>query len=196
MRQSAGQAIDDAGRFLDAWGALAVEFQWPPGELFDAAAKRAPALRLMLFDLPAVAERARARLADAGLLERASILWRQFPDELITGRGGYYLAHPDRSLGPLTFVGRAPMLGRDGPAKSIIGAAVAGSEGILTASVKWPGPGACLQTQPVRRRRGTKAGQASTRKHAAPAIRGSKEQDKPRPKGDRLLEPFAGWDAR
>ena len=35
MRQSAGQAIDDAGRFLDAWGALAVEFQWPPGELFD-----------------------------------------------------------------------------------------------------------------------------------------------------------------
>jgi hypothetical protein len=33
MRQSAGQAID--GRFLDAWGALAVEFQWPPGELFD-----------------------------------------------------------------------------------------------------------------------------------------------------------------
>ena len=29
------QAINDAGRFLDAWGALAAEFQWTPGELFD-----------------------------------------------------------------------------------------------------------------------------------------------------------------
>ena len=29
------QAINDAGRFLDAWGALAGEFQWSPGELFD-----------------------------------------------------------------------------------------------------------------------------------------------------------------
>ena len=37
------------------------------GVFLAAAATRAPALRLMLFDLPAVAERARARLADAGL---------------------------------------------------------------------------------------------------------------------------------
>jgi hypothetical protein len=29
------QAIDDAGRFLDQLGSLAVEFQWTPGELFD-----------------------------------------------------------------------------------------------------------------------------------------------------------------
>jgi hypothetical protein len=29
------QAINDAGRFLDAWGALAAEFQWSPGDLFD-----------------------------------------------------------------------------------------------------------------------------------------------------------------
>ena len=29
------QAIDAAGRFLDAWGAFAVEFQWTPGELLD-----------------------------------------------------------------------------------------------------------------------------------------------------------------
>jgi hypothetical protein len=36
-------------------------------------------------------------------------------------------------------------------------------------------------SKPVRRRRGTKAGQASTRKHAAAAIRGSKEEDKPCP---------------
>src|ERR1700731_2425000 len=37
-------------------------------------------------------------------------------------------------------------------------------------------------SKPVRGRRGTKAGRASTRKHAAPAIRGSEEADKPRPK--------------
>jgi demethylspheroidene O-methyltransferase len=43
------------------------------GIFLAAVAMRAPALRLMLLDLPAVAERARARLADAGLLERASI---------------------------------------------------------------------------------------------------------------------------
>ena len=43
------------------------------GVFLTAAATRAPALRLMLLDLPAVAKRARARLADAGLLERASI---------------------------------------------------------------------------------------------------------------------------
>jgi hypothetical protein len=48
------------------------------GVFLAAAATRAPALRLMLFDLPAVAERARARLADAGLLERASIYGGDF----------------------------------------------------------------------------------------------------------------------
>jgi hypothetical protein len=29
------QAIDAAGRFLDQWGSLAVEFQWTPADLFD-----------------------------------------------------------------------------------------------------------------------------------------------------------------
>jgi hypothetical protein len=29
------RAIDDAGRFLDEWGAQAAEFQWTAGELFD-----------------------------------------------------------------------------------------------------------------------------------------------------------------
>jgi demethylspheroidene O-methyltransferase len=42
------------------------------GVFLQAAATRAPNLRLMLFDLPAVTQRARARLSDAGLLERAS----------------------------------------------------------------------------------------------------------------------------
>jgi demethylspheroidene O-methyltransferase len=43
------------------------------GVFLAAATERAPHLRLMLFDLPAVAERARERLSQAGLLERASI---------------------------------------------------------------------------------------------------------------------------
>jgi hypothetical protein len=29
------QAIDDAGKFLDAWKSLALELQWTAGELFD-----------------------------------------------------------------------------------------------------------------------------------------------------------------
>jgi hypothetical protein len=29
------QAIDDAGRFLDQWGSLAIELGWAAGELFD-----------------------------------------------------------------------------------------------------------------------------------------------------------------
>src|ERR1700724_672006 len=29
------QAIDDAGRFLDQWGKLAMELGWTAGELFD-----------------------------------------------------------------------------------------------------------------------------------------------------------------
>jgi demethylspheroidene O-methyltransferase len=48
------------------------------GVFLAAAAARAPALRLMLLDLPAVAERARARLSDAGLLERTSIYGGDF----------------------------------------------------------------------------------------------------------------------
>ena len=33
------QAINDAGRFLDAWGALAAEFQWVAGRSFRHAAR-------------------------------------------------------------------------------------------------------------------------------------------------------------
>ena len=29
------RALDDGGRFLDAWGQWAVEWEWTPGELFD-----------------------------------------------------------------------------------------------------------------------------------------------------------------
>jgi len=56
------------------------------GTFLAAAAARAPALRLMLFDLPAVAERARARLAAAGLARRARVFGGDFlSDPLPTG---------------------------------------------------------------------------------------------------------------
>ena len=48
------------------------------GTFLAAAAARAPALRLMLFDLPAVAERARERLATHGLAGRASVAGGDF----------------------------------------------------------------------------------------------------------------------
>ena len=48
------------------------------GVFLAAAAARAPALRLMLFDLPAVAERARARFAAAGLAGRATAFGGDF----------------------------------------------------------------------------------------------------------------------
>jgi demethylspheroidene O-methyltransferase len=44
------------------------------GAFLEAAAARAPRLRLMLFDLPAVAERARGRLRRAGLAPRSSVV--------------------------------------------------------------------------------------------------------------------------
>lgn len=48
------------------------------GSFLVAAAQRAPDLKLMLFDLPAVAERARARLSGAGLASRAEAIGGDF----------------------------------------------------------------------------------------------------------------------
>jgi demethylspheroidene O-methyltransferase len=48
------------------------------GVFLAAAARRAPSLGLMLFDLPAVADVARARLAAAGLADRASVTGGDF----------------------------------------------------------------------------------------------------------------------
>jgi demethylspheroidene O-methyltransferase len=48
------------------------------GRFLATVAQRAPALRLMLFDLPAVAERGRARFAAAGLGARASVFGGSF----------------------------------------------------------------------------------------------------------------------
>ncbi|MBC7939053.1 MAG: methyltransferase domain-containing protein, partial [Chitinophagaceae bacterium] len=56
------------------------------GSFIAAVARQAPDLRLMLFDLPAVAERARQRLTSAGLAARTSIHGGDFfNDELPRG---------------------------------------------------------------------------------------------------------------
>lgn len=56
------------------------------GGFLIACARRAPSLRLMLFDLPAVAEQGRARLAAAGLAARATVAGGDFRvDALPTG---------------------------------------------------------------------------------------------------------------
>jgi demethylspheroidene O-methyltransferase len=48
------------------------------GRFLACAAQRAPALRLMLFDLPAVAQRAHARFDAAGIASRASVFGGSF----------------------------------------------------------------------------------------------------------------------
>jgi demethylspheroidene O-methyltransferase len=89
------------------------------GRFLIAAAQRAPGLQLMLFDLPAVAERARTRLAQEGLGDRASTHGGSFfDDELPRGADVISLIrvcfdHPDeRVLTILKAVHRA--LPRDG----------------------------------------------------------------------------------
>ncbi len=67
-------AISDHQRLLDVGGG--------EGAFLEAAAARAPALELMLFDLPGVATRASARLARAGLSSRVRVVpgdWRRDP---------------------------------------------------------------------------------------------------------------------
>jgi demethylspheroidene O-methyltransferase len=71
------------------------------GSFLIAAGRQAPSLKLMLFDLPAVAERAQARLAAAGLGDRASTHGGDFfRDELPRGADAVSLVrvafdHPD-----------------------------------------------------------------------------------------------------
>lgn len=74
-----------AGEVLDAWPGLGarrhlVDMGGGDGSFLRAAASRHPALRVTLFDLPAVAERARAGFARAGLGDRAQAVGGSFLD--------------------------------------------------------------------------------------------------------------------
>jgi demethylspheroidene O-methyltransferase len=53
------------------------------GRFIETVSRRVPALQLMLFDLPAVAERARASFERAGLAERASAFGGSFLDDAL-----------------------------------------------------------------------------------------------------------------
>jgi demethylspheroidene O-methyltransferase len=84
------------------------------GTFLIAAAPQAPTLRLMLFDLPAVAERARQRFADLGLAGRASAFGGSFFDDDLPGGADVatlvrvLFDHPDeRALKILRAVHRA-----------------------------------------------------------------------------------------
>jgi demethylspheroidene O-methyltransferase len=79
-----------AAEILDAFGMGAhrclLDVGGGEGAFLAAAAARAPHLKLLLFDLPAVAARARVRLAAAGLGERAAVTGGDFRmDELPRG---------------------------------------------------------------------------------------------------------------
>jgi len=67
---------------LDAWPLsrhrCLIDVGGGEGAFLIAAAAKAPDLRLILYDLPAVAERARARLAASGLAHRATIACGDF----------------------------------------------------------------------------------------------------------------------
>jgi len=86
---SASQSLI-AGEVLDAYPLgrhrCLLDVGGGDGTFLVAAAARAPALRLMLFDIPAVAERARARFASAGLADHATTFGGDFfADPLPTG---------------------------------------------------------------------------------------------------------------
>jgi demethylspheroidene O-methyltransferase len=74
------------------------------GTFLMAAAARDPRLRLMLFDLPAVAQRARTRFAERGLADRATAIGGDFSaDALPTGADVVSLVrvafdHPDETV--------------------------------------------------------------------------------------------------
>jgi demethylspheroidene O-methyltransferase len=71
-----------AGEILDAYPVARhrclLDVGGGEGAFLTAAAARAPDLRLMLFDLPSVAERARGRFAAAGLAHRAQVTGGDF----------------------------------------------------------------------------------------------------------------------
>jgi DNA topoisomerase-3 len=105
-------------------------------------------------------------------------LWEMRLDEVVTGRADF----------------RAVIDGIAAVALELVNALHGRSSGTVDLTLSTPGlrsgrrrPGRqagnpinLKGSKPVRRR-GTKAGQASTRKHGAAAIRGSDEEDKPRP---------------
>ena len=64
------------------------------GTFLIEAAAAAPDLKLMLFDLPAVAEQARQRFAEAGLTGRATVFGGDFRIDALPAGRRYHLVGP------------------------------------------------------------------------------------------------------
>jgi DNA topoisomerase III len=106
-------------------------------------------------------------------------LWEMRLDEVVTGRAEF----------------RAVIDGIAAVALELINALLGRSSGTVDLTLSTPAlrsgrrrrgrqagsPTNLKDSKPVRGRPGTKAGRASTRKHAAPAIRGSEQENKPHP---------------
>jgi DNA topoisomerase-3 len=106
-------------------------------------------------------------------------LWEMRLDEVVTGRADFRAVIDGIAAVALELINA--LLGRSSGTVDLTL-----STSTLRSGRRRPGrqagnPTNLKDSKPVRRRRGTKAGQASTRKHAAAAIRGSKEEDKPCP---------------
>jgi hypothetical protein len=63
------------------------------GSLLTTVLKQHPALRGMLYDLPGVAERARANLQAAGLAERCQVIGGSFFESIPAGADAYLMRH-------------------------------------------------------------------------------------------------------
>jgi DNA topoisomerase-3 len=106
-------------------------------------------------------------------------LWEMRLDEVVTGRADFRAVIDGIAAVALELINA--LLGRSSGTVDLTL-----STSTLRSGRRRPGrqagnPTNLKDSKQVRRRRGTKAGQASTRKHAAAAIRGSKEEDKPCP---------------
>jgi hypothetical protein len=87
----------ETGAMLDAYdlGGIRVlaDIGGGNGSLLIATLTRHPALRGILYDLPGVAENARARIAAAGLADRCQVIGGSFFDDVPAGADAYLLRH-------------------------------------------------------------------------------------------------------
>jgi DNA topoisomerase III len=106
-------------------------------------------------------------------------LWEMHLDEVVTGRADFRAVIDGIAAVALELINA--LLGRSTGTVDLMRSTPALRSGRRRPGRQAGSPTNRKDSKPIRRRRGTKAGQAS-RKHAAPAIRGFEEQDKPRPK--------------
>ena len=106
-------------------------------------------------------------------------LWEMRLDEVVTGRADFRAVIDGIAAVALELIGA--LLGRSSGTVDLTLSTPALRSGRRRPGRQTGSPTNLKESKPVRGRRGTKAGQASRRKHGAPAIRDSEEENKPRP---------------